>query len=58
MKGIAQGFSDYGLHNDKYTKIQLIENCVFRDDHLKGTSHRKMKCDLLQVVCHHNEPLN
>jgi hypothetical protein len=25
-----------------------------RDDHIKGTSHRKANCDLLQVVCHHN----
>jgi len=25
-----------------------------RDDHIKGTSHRKVKCDLLQVVCRNN----
>jgi hypothetical protein len=27
MKGISQDFSDCGLHNGKYTKNQLIENC-------------------------------
>jgi hypothetical protein len=41
MKGISQGFSDCGFHNDKYTKNQHVENCGLRDNHLKGTSHRK-----------------
>jgi hypothetical protein len=35
------------LHNDKYTKNQPIENCGLRDDHLKGTSHRKEESDLV-----------
>jgi len=53
-KRTLQEFSDCGLHNGKYTKNQPIENCGLRDDHIKGTSHRKVKCDLLQVVCRHN----
>jgi hypothetical protein len=36
-----------GLHNDKYKKFQPCNNCVFRDDHLKGTSHRKEESDLV-----------
>jgi hypothetical protein len=44
----------FRLRNDK-SKINLYcKNCRFRDDHIKGTSHRKVKCDLLQVVCHNN----
>jgi len=50
MQCISQGFLDCGLHNDEYTKNQLIENFGLRDNHLKGTSHRKEECDLLQVV--------
>jgi hypothetical protein len=30
-----------GLNNDKYTKYSHHKNCVFRDNSLKGTSHRK-----------------
>ena len=30
IKGMSQGFSDCGLHNDKYTKFQACQNCVFR----------------------------
>jgi hypothetical protein len=32
----------------------MQEKLTYRDDHIKGTSHRKVKCDLLQVVCRHN----
>jgi hypothetical protein len=35
------------LHNDKYTKIQPGENCGLRDNHIKGTSHRKEESDCL-----------
>jgi hypothetical protein len=30
IKGISKDFSDCGLHNDKYTKFQPVENCVKR----------------------------
>ena len=38
------------LHNDKYTKYSANKNCVNRDDHIKGTSHRHKKSDLL-IIC-------
>jgi hypothetical protein len=30
MKGLSQGFSDCGLHDDKYAKYSLHKNCVNR----------------------------
>jgi len=30
IKLISQGFSDCGLHNDKYTEYSPPENCMFR----------------------------
>ena len=46
-KRISQEFSDCGLHNDKYTKFQLCEKYRLRDNHIKGTSHRKEESDLV-----------
>ncbi len=46
-KGISQEFSDCGLRNDKSTNNSLRENYRLRDDHLKGTSHRKQESDLV-----------
>jgi hypothetical protein len=34
-------------YNDKHIKIQPIGNCGLRDDHIKGTSHRKEESDLV-----------
>jgi hypothetical protein len=36
-----------GLHNDKYTKFFPHKKCRYRDNHLKGTSHRKEESDLV-----------
>jgi hypothetical protein len=37
----------------KIFNILLVPK-LLRDDHIKGTSHRKANCDLLQVVCRHS----
>jgi len=31
----------------KYNKFGPAPNCIIRDNHLKGTSHRKRFCNLL-----------
>jgi hypothetical protein len=37
----------YILLNEKSTKILPCEHFGFRDDHIKGTSHRKEESDLV-----------
>ena len=42
------------ISQDKYKFFLALTYFELRDDHIKGTSHRKVKCDLLKVVCRHN----
>jgi hypothetical protein len=63
---ISQEFLNRGLHNDKYTKNQTIENCVFRlkSNSTNNLSEKKGQCNEthvelseVQVLCEKDYPL-
>ena len=44
------------ISQDKYPLFNALIYFGLRDNHLKGTSHRKSLCDLLRRVKHNNNP--